>query len=104
MINLAHFDAHARTVLVEARRRTLMKHRRAIGSQHVLAALVDSNDLDDIMEKAGVQRASVVAHLGEAPPSAEQLLMELGIDLPAVRSTLPDSVAPPQASGACGGP
>ncbi len=94
MISLAHFDAQARTILVEARRRAMLKRRRAIGSHEILSALADTNEIADLLAHVGIRLESVVEQLGDTPPSAELLLRELGIDLPAVQSALPTARLP----------
>ncbi len=90
MIGLAHFDEPARAVLAEARRQAMLRRRRSIGSHDIMAGLVDRVEIADLLTQLGFPLSSLVDHLGEVPPSPEQVLDALGIDLVAVRSALPD--------------
>lgn len=88
MINLAHFDEPAQAVLAGSRRRALHRHHRGIGSSSIMAGLVDRVEMRDLLTRLDFPISSLVAHLGEAPPSPDHLLGELGIDMDAVRSVL----------------
>lgn len=94
MINLAHFDEPAQAVLAEARRQALYRHRRAIGSCDIMAALVDRTEIADLLTRMGFPLSSLVEQLGEPAPPLDQLLGDLGIDLDAVRSVLPATQGP----------
>lgn len=94
MMNLAHFDETAEAVLAESRRQALHRHHRTIGSSSIMAGLVDRAEIVDLLTRLGFPISSLVEHLGEAPPSPDQLLGELGIDMDAVRSVLPVTQEP----------
>lgn len=89
MIGLAHFDESACAVLAEARRQAILRRRRSIGSRDIMAGLIDRSEIADLLTQLGFPLSSLVDHLGEVPPSPEQVLDALGIDLVAVRSALP---------------
>lgn len=94
MINLAQFDEPAQAVLAQARRQALHRHHRTIGSCDIMAGLVDRVEIADLLTQMGFPISALAQHLGEAPPSPDQLLGELGIDMNAVRSVLPVTQEP----------
>lgn len=94
MISMAHFDPDAQAVLVEARRHAVLKQRRTIGSRDVLSSLLETDEVADLLHRAGIRLGPVTERLGDVPPSAEFLLAGLGIDLGGVRSKLPTGCDP----------